>query len=350
MELPIGSRRNAPFNIIQLTHLFESGTYSDFQIKICPEEEGYLPETLFVHKVILASASRYFDALFRMDMKETRENCICIKEERPDLFKKIIQTIYGQKHQFTDFIDQMIVFQMLKRYQFYMPMNFIYTCLKEMRVPPEKFSEYVQLVDLLLDGLTVDSVDIIAKKILPTSDLDEISDEMLHLLFSSKYFPRSDFHNELEVFNLIHKLVENGRHSDELYQHVKFANLEEQERLHLISSRKIQADIVLKYFESSTRFHLTYNLQKRLRKELKAGQDGINVNGTLMVLVQTPQIGMTTRIGALVVGDGDQTPIHTWFIRKDPLAHGDIVEISSYTVVSTRENNFYICARKWRVL
>lgn len=341
MELPVNSRRHSPFSLIQLHHLFEDSAFTDFTIEINGKE------TIKIHRVIMASASRYFKTLFNSSMKEVNENCIVLHEARPDLFRKIIESLYGKEYCITDFYDKIYVLRTLKFYQFYTPMNQINRFIEEMQVPSNGFNEYIDTIEYIYDGLTPDTMDIIAKKITPQSQLHKLSTELLQYVFSSKYFPRNEFTTEMQVFDLIHALVSEG-YTESLYKHVQFINMTARERLELITAGKITSDTLLKYMEESTRFALTHNLKERLEREYKDLEYGIVQDESLVVKILSPRINHISKIGACVTGDGDQTSVKTVFSRNGPLRGGDLIKISKYAIYTDSGKNFRLYALEWK--
>lgn len=351
MDLPIHNRRQASFSLIQLNHLYQEQAFTDFTIEIYTQEK--LVKTLQVHKIILASASGYFKNLFRSNMQEAQQNCIILNETYPEIFAQIIASLYGQQCSIQNFNEMIYVLKTLKYYQFYNPMDRINRYIEDMQVPAEGFNKYIEMITYVYDGLTPDIVNTIAKKITPESQLQELSDELLHYIFSSKYFPRSTFQNELQVFNLIHQLVLND-HDITLYKHVQFINLSSEERWQLVEKDKISSDKLLECMEQSTRFALTYNLLEKLQRECYHDEQGIISEDALLVKVQAPSITRLSKIGAHVVGDGDQTPVKTMFSRHGNIKEGDLVKITNYAVVMHRnaedQAQLNICAIKWKKL
>ena len=80
------------------SHFFDSEFLTDLQLK-CEDE------TFHVHKVILAAASPYFEAMFQHDMTEARSGSIELREVKPNVIKTVLEWIYKNKLDVKDFKD-----------------------------------------------------------------------------------------------------------------------------------------------------------------------------------------------------------------------------------------------------
>ncbi|ESO84084.1 hypothetical protein LOTGIDRAFT_93877, partial [Lottia gigantea] len=70
-----------------LTDLWNNAKHTDVRI--------YVEDRLFAcHRVVLASMSAYFDAMFTSDMKETREGVVYLKNMKAHVFDMILKYIY----------------------------------------------------------------------------------------------------------------------------------------------------------------------------------------------------------------------------------------------------------------
>ena len=339
MELPIGSRRFAPFSLIQLDKLYQSKTFTDFTITVIPDQALDSPRAiqLRVHKVILAAASEYFGRLFQSSTREAVENRLTLMETDPEIFRKLIEATYGRSFTLTDFQEQIVALKMIKFYRFYAPYDRVHRCIAGMEVPPDGFYDYISMIEYFYDEIPPHLIELIAKKIGPEGILDELSDEMLHLLFSSKYFPRNDFQEEIQVFHLIHGLVLSG-HNPELYRYVKFSNIK--------GDLPITQEIIDRYSEQSARFPLTSNLKEHLLATFESDSPLTSIT----VLVSQPlRLISSSSIGAFVIGDDDPTPIQVIFKRSGPISEGDIVEITKYNLLTDKKITppFYIHAINW---
>lgn len=335
MELPIGSRKNAPFSLIQLEKLYRSGTFTDFTL-VLRNSEGYQAE-MKVHKVILAASSEYFHRLFLSSMKESIENKLILDED-PRLFRILIEACYGQTQPINSFDDQIALLKLIKFYRFYVPMDRLRRCIEEIELPAIRFGDYLEMVEFVFDGILPDTmIEILVKKVEPDTELIDLPDKTLHLLFSSKYFPGSGFPNEMEVYNLIHRLVL-FEHSSELYQYVKFENMTQEER----DSLKVEPTIM----EKTSRFPLTYNLVKYLN------ENSTQLQPITVVVSKIIRLVSELSFGGYVSGDGDQTKVRAIFSQKGTLNEGDIIEITEYDLLHNKKSAppLYIYVTGWRVL
>lgn len=336
MDLPIGSRRVAPFSLIQLGKLYQSGQFSDFTILV-----GSPPIELKVHRIVLAAASEYFAALFQVGTRESQEGRVSLTETNPILFRKLIESTYGLNSTFPNFKDQIDVIKMIKFYRFFTPMDRLRRYIVSMELPPDGIVDYISMIEYVYDELTCEMIDLIAKKIGPESQLADLSDEMLHCLFSSKQFPRSSFQDELQVVQFIHRLVLLD-HTTDLYRYVKFLNVPPEER------NKIAPELLDRYLERSVRFPLTFNLKDHLLERFETEEE-IPLDPITVVVDEEYRLVSNSSIGAFVRGDGDQTPIQVLFCRTSPISKGDIIEILDYTLVSSRKTEIPFCvyAHRW---
>lgn len=67
--------------------LVNSGEYSDVFLK-CDDK------VFSAHRAILATRSPVFSAMFRSDMKEAREQCVEIRDIKPDVLEKLLCYVY----------------------------------------------------------------------------------------------------------------------------------------------------------------------------------------------------------------------------------------------------------------
>lgn len=69
--------------------LLDSQVFSDFTFNVSGKE-------FKVHKIILSSASPYFETLFSSDFKENEKN-VLVNNEKPDIFRLLLEYIYKGK-------------------------------------------------------------------------------------------------------------------------------------------------------------------------------------------------------------------------------------------------------------
>lgn len=268
-----------------------------------------------VHKVILAASRISERSGFRRNpvntfivsfsVQESIENKLTLNED-PGLFRILIEACYGHTQPIKNFDDQIALFRLIKFYRFHVPMDRLRRCI-EIDVPAIRFSDYLGMVEFVFDGMIPDTmIEIVVKKVEPDSELSDLPDKTLHLLFSSKYFPGSNFRNEMEVYTLIHGLV-HLEHSSDLYQYVMFENMTQEER----DSLKIEPEII----EKTSRFPLTYDLMKYLSENGTQLQPITVVVSKILRLASklsgscTEPESLRNSFGGYVNGDGDQTKI-----------------------------------------
>src|SRR5699024_5020388 len=97
----IGELGQRAANHIQDIHLLESGIHSD--VVICITEDGDYNEGPMVvkevkaHKLILASCSPVFAAMFEHDLEESKQNRVVISDIKPEVVEAMIRYIYAGK-------------------------------------------------------------------------------------------------------------------------------------------------------------------------------------------------------------------------------------------------------------
>lgn len=341
MELPLGSRKVAPFSLIRLNRLFRSGAYSDFKIRVGSLE-------LRVHRIVLAAASEYFEGLFQSQGREAQEGCLVVTEADPHLFRQLIESVYGEHLLISSFQDQVALLKMLKFYRFYTPMDRLRRFLSSMEVPADGMNEYISLLEYMFDELTPDTIELIVKQIRPSSQLVDLSDQLLHLILGSKQFPWNNFPDELQIFQFIHRLVLLD-HTPELYRYVKLTNLTEDQRRQLLAQDKLSPELLDRYLEASVRFPLTENLHRYLLERFQ-DESNLSLEPITVAVSKEHHLLSNSSIGALVRGDGDQTPVQVLFGKTSPIVEGDIIEILDYTLITTGKGNHPFCvyANRWK--
>lgn len=67
--------------------LLKDGSFADFTFNVDDEK-------IKAHKVILASSSRYFEAMFKSQMIESQTSCIAVTDLKPDVIRTMLGFIY----------------------------------------------------------------------------------------------------------------------------------------------------------------------------------------------------------------------------------------------------------------
>src|SRR5699024_5992251 len=83
------------------THMLESGTLSDVILCICSTDEGseepVLEKEIKAHKLILASRSPVFAAMFEHELEESKQNRVVITDIKPEVAESMVRYIYAGK-------------------------------------------------------------------------------------------------------------------------------------------------------------------------------------------------------------------------------------------------------------
>lgn len=118
-----------------LQQLWPSGLFSDVTLKVGDE-------SFRVHRAILAVSSPYFKALFTYQP----EPVIKLEELEPEIFRQVLNLIYGQKVEF-DGLEGLKLLIYLQRFELSQvdPMNVI----ERMKVEEEDLGEFLSLIDQL---------------------------------------------------------------------------------------------------------------------------------------------------------------------------------------------------------
>ena len=81
----------------QLTAQFDNPTLSDVTL-VCGTTDR---RTFRCHKVVLASMSTYFNALFTAGMQESSQSEVVLQDVDPDLCERVLRLLYGQPQELT---------------------------------------------------------------------------------------------------------------------------------------------------------------------------------------------------------------------------------------------------------
>ena len=162
------------------------------------------------HRNVLVAGSDYFLNMLRSKFKESNSNMVTIDDD-PDLFERVLMSIYCQSPFSTDFKINMNLVQRLKFYQ--VKTVDLERYLLKIEVPPSDFEIYVTTIEHLYpEEVPGHIIDRIASLITSETDLSFLSDETITaLLTSPSYNPK----NIQEIYNLISDLLKKG-HSTEL--------------------------------------------------------------------------------------------------------------------------------------
>ena len=81
--------------------MLESGTLSDVVLCICStdedSEEPVLEKEIKAHKLILASRSPVFAAMFEHELEESKQNRVVITDIKPEVAEAMVRYIYAGK-------------------------------------------------------------------------------------------------------------------------------------------------------------------------------------------------------------------------------------------------------------
>lgn len=173
-------------------------------------------EKITAHKIVLAAASPYFKSMFT----RWSQNEYSINGVDPDFFKLLIDSIYG-KDILTN--DWYVLLNLIILIRYFLIDIDIDPYVKLIDVPSKDIITYIAGLNVIFpEGFSVEYIDHIADKLKSDIDLSFLTDEMIHLIFSSvKYQPL----DELITFKIIDRLVQQHKRDINLYKLVRFESI-----------------------------------------------------------------------------------------------------------------------------